>query len=128
MQGPIPTERAFGTSVGGACVALGALLAWRGSQAPAMTLAAAGGLLMVLARAAPSLLRAPNRWWWRFAQVLGWINARVLLTLFFVLVLTPVGVMMRVFGRNVLRPPRVDTSWGPYPARRRDVKHYERMF
>ena len=128
MQVVAPTERAFGTSVGGACLGLGALLAWRGSSAAGPMLIALGALLVVLGRLAPSALRVPNRYWWRFAQVLGWINTRVLLTLFYALVLTPAGVIMRLVGRNPLRPTEAHTSWSPYAARRRDPKHYERMF
>lgn len=93
-----------------------------------LTLVALGGVLVVLGRVAPWTLRVPNRYWWRVAQVLGWINTRVLLTLFYALVLTPVGVVMRAFGRNPLRPTEAHTSWSPYAARRRDPKHYEKMF
>lgn len=128
MQGRTPTERAFGTSVGSVCLGLGALLAWRGSSAAGPMLIALGALLVVLGRLAPSALRVPNRYWWRFAQVLGWINARVLLTLFYALVLTPVGVSMRLFGRNPLRPSHTHTNWGSYSARRRAPTHYEQMF
>lgn len=123
-----PTERAFGIGVGSACVAFGILLGWRGSTAVSLTLLALGTALVVLGRAAPSALRVPSRYWWRFAQALGWVNARVLLTLFFALVLTPVGMIMRLFGRNPLHPPHARTSWGPYSVRRRNPKHYEQMF
>ncbi|MBI2186951.1 MAG: hypothetical protein HYU37_07475 [Acidobacteria bacterium] len=93
-----------------------------------MTLAALGTVLVVLGRLAPSALRVPSRWWWRFAHALGWINTRVLLTLFFAFVLAPVGLIMRLFGHNPLRPAQPQTSWVPYSTRRRDPKHYERMF
>ena len=128
MQGSVPTERAFGVSVGSACVALGGLLWWRGHSTAGPALVALGSVLVVLGRLAPSALRVPNRYWWRFAQLLGWINTRVLLTLFYALVLTPVGAVMRLCGRNPLRPTEAHTSWGPYAARRRDGKHYEQMF
>lgn len=128
MHAAVPTERAFGTSVGTVCVAIGTLLAWRGASPAGLVLVALGVVLVVLGRLAPSLLRVPNRYWWRFAQVLGWINSRVLLTVFYALVITPAGVVMRLAGRNPLRPPQPQTSWGPYAARRRDPKHYERTF
>jgi len=128
MIAGLPTERSFGLSIGGASLAAGALLLWRGYATVALVLLGAGGLLVGLALVAPSALRVPNRWWWRFAQALGWINARILLTLFFALVLTPVGMVMRLFGRNPLRPTEAQTGWGAYSVRRRDPKHYERMF
>jgi hypothetical protein len=114
--------------VGCACIALGALVAWRSSSTVGLSVAALGAALVTLARIAPSALRVPNRYWWRFAQVLGWINARVILTVFYGLVVTPGGIIMRLAGRNPLHPPQPQTSWGPYCNRRRDPKHYERMF
>jgi hypothetical protein len=128
MQARVPTERAFGTSVGTACVVIGALLMWRGSSTIGVLVIVLGAVLMALGRIAPFVLRVPNRYWWRFAQVLGWINARVLLTLFYALVITPAGVIMRLAGRNPLHPQQSQTSWGPYATRRRDSTHYERMF
>lgn len=123
-----PSERSFGVGVGTACVALGALLSWRGSPTVGPALAALGAALVVLGRVAPSALRVPSRCWWRFAQALGWVNTRVVLTLFFAVVLTPVGLVMRIFGRNPLRAAAASTNWRPYPVRRRDPRHYDRMF
>lgn len=128
MTGSLPTERSFGVGVGSVAVVAAALLWWRGYPSIGLVLLIVGTLLIVLGRVAPSALRVPNRIWWRFAQTIGWVNARVLLTLFFALVLTPVGVAMRLFGRNPLRALHAQSNWGPYPVRRRDPKHYERMF
>ena len=87
-----------------------------------------GTLLIVLALLAPFALRIPNRIWWRVAQAIGWVNARVLLTLFFAVVLTPAGAVMRLIGHNPLRALQANSNWGPYPARRADPKHYDRMY
>jgi len=128
MTGNRPTERSFGISVGSVTAGVAALLWWRGYPAAGVVPAIVGTLLIVLGRFAPAALRAPNRIWWRFAQTLGWVNTRILLALFFAVVLTPVGVVMRLFGRNPLRALHAHSNWGPYPARRRDPKHYDRMF
>ena len=84
-----------------------------------LVLLVTGTLLIGFGLVAPLVLRVPNRLWWRVAQAVGWVNTRVLLTLFFAIVLTPVGVTMRLFGRNPLRGAGVQTNWTPYPARRR---------
>lgn len=125
----IPTERTFGLSVGAVCVATGALSWWR-SHLPAATIfVAVGTVLMGFGVVAPAILRVPNRLWWRFAQTLGWINTRVILTLFFLLVLTPVGVLMRLCGRNPLKTrAHPGTNWSTYVARRHDPRHYEHLF
>jgi hypothetical protein len=126
--GRMPTERSFGLSVGPASIVLGALLAWRGHPRIGVIAASIGAVLIVGALVAPSLLRGPNRVWWRFATALGWINSRVLLTLFFFVVLTPAGWVMRLLGRSPLRPVRPDTNWARYNDRRREPKHYEHLF
>ena len=128
MTSRLPTERSFGCSVGGVCLGASALFWWRGLPAIGVALFATGCLLVGLALVAPSALHVPNRVWWRFAQALGWVNARILLTVFFAVVLTPVGVAMRLFGRNPLLGGQPHTNWRPYPARRGDVKHYDRLF
>ena len=128
MTGKVPSERSFGLSVGTVCLLLAAWMAWRGSASAWMAPAGVGATLVVLGAIAPALLRGPNRVWWRFAQVLGWINSRIILGLFFLLVLTPVGLVMRIFGRNPLHAMRGPTNWGTYPSRIRNPRHYERMF
>jgi uncharacterized protein involved in cysteine biosynthesis len=40
--------------------------------------------------------------WMKLAFVLGWINTRILLILIFYLVFTPVGLLMRVLGKDHL--------------------------
>jgi cytochrome bd-type quinol oxidase subunit 1 len=54
--------------------------------------------------------------WWRVAQVVEWVNTRIILTVFFAVVLTPVGGVMRLFGRNPLHGAGVQTNWVPHPA------------
>lgn len=126
--GRIPTERSFGLSVGPASLAFAGLLAWRGHPRAAVAVAAIGLLLIVAALTVPAALAAPNRIWWRFATVLGWINSRVLLTVFFFIVLTPVGWVMRLAGRNPLRPARRDSNWTGYNERHREARHYEHLY
>ncbi len=124
----MPTERSFGLSVGTVCTAAAALGWWRGHDVLAVVLVGVGAALLVGGVAVPSALRVPNRIWWRFAQVLGWINARILLTVLFIVVLTPIGVIMRLCGRSPLRRTRGATNWSPYPASRRATDHYQRLF
>ncbi|MCE5270112.1 SxtJ family membrane protein, partial [bacterium] len=40
--------------------------------------------------------------WMKLAHALGWFNTRLLLILVFYLVLTPVGLLMRLFGKRPL--------------------------
>ena len=126
--GRMPGERSFGLSVGPASIAFGALLAWRGYPRAGAVAGGIGAVLIVAALVAPAALRVPNRIWWRFATILGWINSRILLTVFFLVVLTPVGWVMRLLGRNPLRTARSDTNWTDYNERRREPRHYEHLY
>jgi hypothetical protein len=120
--------RSFGRGVGGFCVLAALYEIWRGRTTLAWTLGAVGVTLLALSWLAPRALAVPSRIWWRFAEALGWVNMRVLLTLFFFVVLTPLGLLARLFGSDSLRRRRAASTWQPYPAHRRGPRHYERMF
>ena len=128
MNNRMPTERSFGVSVGLVCIAAAALAGWRNRVVAAAVLAAVGAVLVTAGILRPAALRVANRIWWRFAQALGFVNSRILLTLFFFLVITPVGLVLRLFGRNPLKPSGAGTTWSPYSARFRDPRHYDHLF
>lgn len=127
-SGQRPSERSFGLSVGTVSLVFAGLLSWRAHPRAAAAAGIVGLLLLTGGLLAPAALRIPNRLWWRFATVLGWINSRILLTLFFFLVLTPVGCLLRLVGRNPLRSLRPGTNWSGYDARRRGSRHYEHLY
>lgn len=123
-----PGERSFGLSVGTATLVMAGLLWWRAYPRAAAVAGVIGVLLIAGGLVAPAALRLPSRVWWRFAIILGWINSRILLTVFFFLVLTPVGCVLRLVGRSPLRSVRPSTNWSGYDARRRGSRHYENLY
>lgn len=126
---PHRAERAFGYPVGTVCLLLAGLFFWKGRPAVSSALLGIGATLLATGWLCPAVLQHPSRWWMRFAHVLGWINSRVLLSIFFFLIITPVGFIMRLTGWDALRIKRTRvTGWQPYPARLRNPKHYERMY
>jgi hypothetical protein len=126
---PGARERGFGVSVGIVCCLVAAYLLWRGRFTGAQIAGGLGTSLVILGLLRPSLLKVPSDLWWAFSHALGWLNARVILTSLFVVLLTPVGLLWRVTGKDPLRRRRqMAGGWMPYPARYRDRKHYERMF
>jgi len=117
--------------VGGLFAVLGGLLLWRHRHAAATVAFALGGPLLLLAAASPSLLARPHRVWLAFARVLGRVNSAIFLFLTFFLVLTPLGIVLRLSGRDELRRrgKRLPaTMWSPYPERNRDPRHYETIW
>lgn len=64
---------------------------------------AAATALLVLNMTAPALFKPAARVWLGLARLLGGVMSRVLLTLVFCLVVTPVGLVRRAMGRDSLR-------------------------
>ena len=119
-------ERSFGRSVGSVLVLIGVYQFARGRPTAGVWMTSVGALLAALGTFAPAALNVPSRVWWRVSHALGWVNSRVLLSVFFFAVLTPVGVIFRLIGRDPLSQKPDGTTWTPYPAR--PPKHYEHLF
>ena len=128
-RGPANPERSFGISVGAVLLLIAAALVWRGRIRTAEIMGPIGAVLLLLGLTKPSLLKWPSALWWKFAMALGHVNARVILTVAFALVLTPLGVVWRVIGKDPLtRRRRNWPGWSPYPERFRDRDHFTRMY
>jgi len=55
--------------------------------------------------------------WMQFARLLATINTAVLLTVLFVCVITPLGLLMRILRRSPLRStPPADSQWIALPS------------
>jgi hypothetical protein len=68
----------------------------------------------------PRSLTLLHRSWTRLGHALGWYNTRVILTLIFMIVLTPFSFVMWVFGRDRMKrsfDPKVETYRVPSPPR-----------
>ena len=89
--------RKFGLTVGGAFVVLAAVSWWRGHELPPRVLATLGIALFVPGLVFPSVLGPVQRAWMGLATVLGHVNTRILLTVIYYAVMTPVGFVMRLF-------------------------------
>jgi len=69
--------------------------------------------------------------WMRLAFVLSWVNTRILLLAVFYLVLTPIGLIMKLMGKDPLdqRIEKKRTSyWLPKPRKTFIPAEYERQF
>lgn len=62
-----------------------------------------GGVFLMMALAAPSLLAPLNRGWLRFGLLLHRIVSPLVLGIMFFLVITPIGLLMRALGKDLLR-------------------------
>ena len=128
-QHPHFKERSFGISVGTVLLLIAAFLLWRGRTTGATIAGGVGAVLLLFGLTYPPLLYYPSKAWWALAAVLGYVNARIILTVAFLLVLTPIGLLWRALGRDPLtRKRRNFQGWSAYPARYRDRNHFTRMY
>ena len=122
--------RKFGLTVGGAFLVLGAVSWWRGHELPPRVLWTLAVLLIVPGAVAPALLGPIQRGWMAFATVLGHVNTRIILTVLFYLVMTPVGMILRLFRDPLDRSLHDDskTQWIKRKPEPVELHRYERQF
>ena len=80
---------------------------------------------------APMGLLPVHRKWMRFAEVVGNFNAKVILSLTYFLVFTPIRIVASVFREDPLSrkfEPDKETYWRDYKPRESDAKRYEKQF
>lgn len=126
--------RQFGALVGGVFGTIALVVGWRaGGAFPtwAAAMGVVGGALVVLGLVAPRVLRGPYVLWMGLAVVLGFVVSRVLLTLVFVLLVTPTGLALRALGRAPF-PRRPDaaaeTYWYARETGPPDPARYKRFY
>jgi hypothetical protein len=104
---------------------LAALSLWRGHVWPPRVLGALGGVLLLAGLVVPGRLSGVYRGWMGFAHLLSKITTPIFMGIVYYLVLTPIGLLMRAFGKNPLAPPPAPSGW----VRRDPVKSdLERQF
>jgi hypothetical protein len=106
--------RKFGLVVGGVFGLIALVFWWRGGHYASFLVAAVP--LIVLGLAWPKSLRSVYLGWMGLALVLGLIVSTVLLTIFYYLVLTPMGLAARLWGRDFM-----DRRW------QKDQKSYWKL-
>jgi hypothetical protein len=124
-------EREFGLLVGAVLLLLSGWWLYRGKfQSLTQGTLIVGSVLVLLGLILPRALVLPNKAWMALAEVLAFVSTRIILGAVFFLIVTPIGVVKRMFGWDPLhrRAARCDTYWKPYSARQRDPRHYEKMF
>ena len=122
--------RNFGLVVGAGFLILGAILLWRekalwpyfGGIGFALAL---GGLLF------PVQLKPLQKAWMTLAIIMGWFMTRVILTILFFFVVTPIGLVARIAGKHFMGAPPAsgtESHWHRREEKAVDPKHYERQF
>lgn len=91
----------------------------------------AAAIFGLLGLAAPLALKPFQKVWMTLALLMGWLMSRVILTVFFYLVITPIGFLSRLFGRKFLslRPDDKSASyWEKHAYGAVDRRTYENQY
>ena len=130
LKTDLRTLRKFGLIVGGIFAALGALFLLRHkAHWPYFTWP--GVALVLFGAIVPRALKWIYFGWMSVAFVLGFVMAHVILTLFFFLVVMPIGLVARISGKDFLslKLDRAAKSyWIPREKKARTAAQYEQQF
>lgn len=122
--------RKFGITIGLLLMVIAGFLFWRGRESFEILLGS-GFVLFVLGFVIPVVLK-PIYWIWMIlAIVLGWIMTRVILSLLFYIVITPIGTLSRLSGNRFLdlKWNRTKaTYWNYRNTKQRNDEDYEKQF
>jgi hypothetical protein len=114
-------------------VALGALSFWSWRhQHPWLAIGAlvAVVLLVPLSFLAPAIVRPLADGWAFIGKTIGRITTPILLTIVFIVVVTPLGLLLRLFGSDPLRlkrDPKASTYWIERKQKTFSPEDFERL-
>ena len=122
--------RKFGITVSIVLGLLGGLFFWRGRDYYFYFLILSAALLL-LGLVVPILLKPIHKMWMTLAVLLGYLMTRVILSVLFFVVVTPIGLLARSFGKDFLNlkyDPNVDSYWIEKKKRTSGRNIYENQF
>jgi uncharacterized membrane protein len=93
--------RKFGLSVGIVLIIIALILAYF-DKASYVYFGTIGGILIIAGVAVPIFLLPLQKIWMSIAVILGFIMTRVILFVLYYLILTPIGLIARIFGKDFL--------------------------
>ena len=94
--------RTFGLMIGGIFSIIGLWPMIIRGDSPRTWALALGGALVGLGLVLPASLRYVHQVWMKIGHLLGWINTRILLGVIFYGLITPIGLVMRLFGKDYM--------------------------
>lgn len=119
-----------GITVGIVLIAISFILWWLGKNS-FVYFSAIGGIFIILSYIANPLLKPFHKLWIGLSLILGFVMSRIILTILFYLVVTPIGLLAKLVGKKFM-PLGFDKNEKTYWEKRENtIKQkidYERQF
>jgi hypothetical protein len=119
-----------GLTVGMVLIIISMLL-WYFGKSSFVYFSSIGGLFVILALIAIPIMRPFHKLWMMLASLMGFVMSRVILTILYYIVLTPIGLLAKIVGKKFM-PLEFDKKAPTYWEKRENfVKQqidYERQF
>ncbi|MEE2710296.1 MAG: SxtJ family membrane protein [Gemmatimonadota bacterium] len=96
-----------------------------------VVLLSVGGFLFVAGLVAPGTLKPVYTVWMKLALVLAWVNTRIIISLIFFLVITPIGIIIRLIKADLVHEkfqPDAPSYWTDTEEPPSVKEHCERQF
>ena len=122
--------RSFGVTIGIILLLVAGFLFYREKES-FQTFLYIAGVFIGLALILPSMLKPIYIVWMTFAVILGWFMTRVILSLLFYVIITPIGLVLRIFGKDFLelKKQAVQGSyWNQRDSNLEKNQNYEKQF
>src|SRR3982074_3824533 len=101
MRTALPSNRSFGWTFTAFFILAGAYGGWHGGTA-SLPMFALAALTAVLTLTRAAWLTPFNRAWMKLGELMGRVVSPVVLGVIFFAIFTPVGLVMRAFGRDTM--------------------------
>ena len=122
--------RQFGITIGIILSLLGVLFLWRDKDWYTYLLIISV-VFLFFGLFIPILLKPIHKTWMTLSVLLGWFVTRVIMIILFYLVVTPIALLARLFGKDFLATKfnrNVNSYWIPREAIKHDKRNYENQF
>ena len=121
--------RNFGIIVGLFILTVGVILFWKNNSVNSI-LFIIGFILLGVGLVIPMILKPIYFVWMVFASILGWFMTRLILSLLYYVVVTPMGLVFRIFGKQFLelKWDQSKPSYWNYRSNDFQKKRYEKQF
>ena len=122
--------RSFGVTIGIILLLIAGFLFYKDKESFQIFLYI-GGTFIGFGMIIPIILKPIYIAWMTFAVVLGWFMTRLILSLLFYVIITPIGLVLRIFGKDFLelKKQAVQGSyWNQRDSNLEKNQNYEKQF